>query len=591
MPEIKRRELTRRAFVAGCAVPAVAADRSVPQPVQNPNILVIIVDQMRSPVWLDSSQTTQFRQKLMPGLYGSIVNRSVAFSQYYTAAAACTPARSTMLTGLYTPQTGIYLTQTDSKVPALSSTFPTWGRAIAEINPLYAANVWWFGKWHLSAFLPQPNPLAAYGFRTTTYPSAVAGSPFGWPNQGANGGVFLETGGLNGQDLASDAEIADSFIDWAGSNSRSGPWCATVSFINPHDISGAPNWLNPSLYPAMAGKSANDAHFPPPGPLPASLKIYSVLPSPWNFEQPDAPDSLKPSLQLVHWSFQNAHSGQLLTDTARINALNYYYYFHANVDRQIQRVLLALPQEVLDNTVIVFTSDHGEHGLSHGLRGKGGGVYEEGIHVPLFVRFPSSTGASARSQLVSSVDLFGLLCDLATGGTGEWQTRYPDLSGRESIYNFVFNPSLAERNRIVTAAGLAQPYILHTVDELESSNPRVPVNNSHVTSIRLKSTGAAGRSGGKFARYANWLAGTDTPASAGGEEEFYDYGNSRPNANELGNDVGTTDSNSQRLVADLRNVLTAKGQTELRRALVGSGLDAARQASVNNYLRYIGQMV
>ena len=37
---------------------------------------------------------------------------------------------------------------------------------------------------------------------------------------------------------------------------------------------------------------------------------------------------------------------------------------------------------------IVFTSDHGEYGASHGLRGKGAGVYEEGIRVPLIVKDP-----------------------------------------------------------------------------------------------------------------------------------------------------------------------------------------------------------
>ena len=37
------------------------------------------------------------------------------------------------------------------------------------------------------------------------------------------------------------------------------------------------------------------------------------------------------------------------------------------------------------NTVILFTSDHGEYGGSHGMRGKGASAYEEAIHVPLYV--------------------------------------------------------------------------------------------------------------------------------------------------------------------------------------------------------------
>ena len=38
------------------------------------------------------------------------------------------------------------------------------------------------------------------------------------------------------------------------------------------------------------------------------------------------------------------------------------------------------------NTVVLFTSDHGEYGGSHGMRGKGASAYEEAIRVPLYVR-------------------------------------------------------------------------------------------------------------------------------------------------------------------------------------------------------------
>ena len=51
----------------------------------------------------------------------------------------------------------------------------------------------------------------------------------------------------------------------------------------------------------------------------------------------------------------------------------------------------------IENTVVVFTSDHGEYGGSHGLRGKGAGVYEEAIRVPLIVTdFSGRLGVAAR---------------------------------------------------------------------------------------------------------------------------------------------------------------------------------------------------
>ena len=45
--------------------------------------------------------------------------------------------------------------------------------------------------------------------------------------------------------------------------------------------------------------------------------------------------------------------------------------------------ILASSPAVAANTVVIFTSDHGEYAGSHGLRGKGAGVYEEAIRVPL----------------------------------------------------------------------------------------------------------------------------------------------------------------------------------------------------------------
>ena len=48
--------------------------------------------------------------------------------------------------------------------------------------------------------------------------------------------------------------------------------------------------------------------------------------------------------------------------------------------------------------MIVFTSDHGEYGASHGLRGKGASAYEEGIRVPLIVKDPRGHAHRARPK-------------------------------------------------------------------------------------------------------------------------------------------------------------------------------------------------
>ena len=67
--------------------------------------------------------------------------------------------------------------------------------------------------------------------------------------------------------------------------------------------------------------------------------------------------------------------------------MDLYLKLLGEVDRHIGSVLATLASRpaLAANTIVVFTSDHGEYGASHGLRGKGAGVYEEGIRVPLIV--------------------------------------------------------------------------------------------------------------------------------------------------------------------------------------------------------------
>ncbi|WP_454175421.1 sulfatase-like hydrolase/transferase [Gordonia sputi] len=58
-----------------------------------------------------------------------------------------------------------------------------------------------------------------------------------------------------------------------------------------------------------------------------------------------------------------------------------------------------------DNTIVVFTSDHGEMGGAHGLRGKGPFAYEECIHLPMHVRHPDVTGGQSMNAMTGHIDL------------------------------------------------------------------------------------------------------------------------------------------------------------------------------------------
>jgi hypothetical protein len=103
-----------------------------------PNILVIMVDQLRTPRWFGPGT-----QGLgLPPNIAALARSGVSFARHYTASNDCTPARATMLTGLHTHQTGCMITG----VSTLDPGFPTWGTMLREQG--YATN--WYGKWHLT---------------------------------------------------------------------------------------------------------------------------------------------------------------------------------------------------------------------------------------------------------------------------------------------------------------------------------------------------------------------------------------------------------------------------------------------------------
>jgi arylsulfatase A-like enzyme len=101
--------------------------------------------------------------------------------------------------------------------------------------------------------------------------------------------------------------------------------------------------------------------------------------------------------------FQNV---SLSTKTLK-KSMAYYYATITQIDYEVGRMVALLKEKgIYDNTIIIYTSDHGEHlGYHHQLL-KGGHLYESIMKVPLIIKYPKSRGAGTESdQLVSNVDI------------------------------------------------------------------------------------------------------------------------------------------------------------------------------------------
>jgi arylsulfatase A-like enzyme len=99
------------------------------------------------------------------------------------------------------------------------------------------------------------------------------------------------------------------------------------------------------------------------------------------------------------------------------------------VDDSLGRILATLEKKgVLDDTVVVFTSDHGYFYGEHGLNEERRLAYEETIRIPLLIRYPRRIDTNVtRSQMVLSIDLAPTLLELAGVQPGA------DLQGRSLI--------------------------------------------------------------------------------------------------------------------------------------------------------------
>jgi arylsulfatase A-like enzyme len=457
--------------------PAQPMGRAHPTPTpgpRKPNILVIMVDQLRFPQWFGPIPGAGAS---LPGNLARLRRGAVSFERHYTASNDCSPSRSAMLTGLYTHQTGCMITGGSTLDPG----FPTWGTMLRE----HGYRTRWLGKWHLThgdnhwSELTGEKALERYGF---------------------DGGIFPSPDGAPGQGWRVDPHIAARFSDWFAEEGGSEPWCTTVSFVNPHDIAWWYKWSD--RVPAEAQAPSVIRRLPP------------------NFETPELLiERHKPLLQR---SFQDtaaasfgpvAFSGPEATGKW-LEFLDLYMKIQLEVDRHIGHVMRTLESqpEVAANTVIVFTSDHGEYGASHGLRGKGASGYEEGIRVPLLVKDPRGLLTSApeqpRTQLSSSVDLAPLLLTIASG-SDDWRRdpHYSHLAKRADLAGILADP---------TAPG--RPFILHATDETVTEfaiEPYAANAPLHVVALRTPRA--------KYATYSNWPYEGIAPKSEGQESELYDY--------------------------------------------------------------------
>jgi arylsulfatase len=104
-----------------------------------------------------------------------------------------------------------------------------------------------------------------------------------------------------------------------------------------------------------------------------------------------------------------------------------------DTDTSLQQLLNGLDElNLWENTVVIFTADHGEMAGDHGgLRGKGPFAYEGNAHVPLIIVHPNYSRGQSSAVLTSHLDLMPTLPGLAGVPEAERREAVKDLPGRD----------------------------------------------------------------------------------------------------------------------------------------------------------------
>lgn len=392
--------------------PGLAAENAV-----RPNILLIVTDDQRA----DTIHALGNQIIRTPNL-DRLVSEGTVFRQAIAASPLCTPSRAELLTGRnglcngrndfgITPKRG---------VPALARTL-----AAAGYESCYT------GKWHTEG---KP---ADFGYSKTaglfaagknppplTHPSDFQGRPVtgyvGWTFQTSDGREFQEQGVGLTPDIS--RRFADAAIEFVN-RSHTQPFFLHVNFTAPHD---------PLLVPPGMEKRFDPQNIPLP---------VNFLP-----QHPFDHGNLKGRDELL---FRFPRTPQETREEFAV-----YYAVIEQMDSQIGRLIEVLQtRKQLDNTLIIFTSDHGLAIGSHGLRGKQN-MYDHTLRVPLIFRGPGIPRQKQTSALCYLRDLYPTLCEYAGAPIPEsvqGKSLLPILRGeKDQIYGEVFAYFLGVQRAIKT---------------------------------------------------------------------------------------------------------------------------------------------
>jgi arylsulfatase A-like enzyme len=382
---------SRRDFLRGAALAPAVLGAAADTP---PNVVFVICDQMRA----DALGALGGRNGRTPNL-DRLASQGVVFENSFSNNPVCVPSRKSMWTSLYPHQHGS-LTNRDGDLLELQNTalgyFKERGYRIGYAGKNHAFTKKAIGSIDMSSVRDR-EPFREYNAWVPPYWHCDSY----WPAE-------QTYANLNTEDALRFLSVGDRT-----------PFFLTVSYFDPH-----PPYMAPSEYTSRY--TSRDMRLP----------------------EFIAPKNLSPRLD----EYYRALRFDRVKDTDLTEAMRYYHAaIEWGVDRQVGRIVNELEKrQAMDNTIIVFTSDHGDFMGEQRIAGKGMFLTESLLHVPTIMRVPGMRQGRRSAGLVQGIDILPTLAEM-TGGV-----RRPEWMGRSLRPCLTGGSNQDAGHAIVTSAGYGE---------------------------------------------------------------------------------------------------------------------------------------
>jgi arylsulfatase A-like enzyme len=399
-----------------------------------PNILLIVTDQFRH----NCLSSLKHPAVKTPNL-DQLASEGVLFTRAYAASMACGPARACLFTGRFSDAHGQLNNQIDlnpADIPVLPEMLAEAGYETALVGKLHMKPM--RRKFGFRYCLRHDAPYTNYSEEEcadSAYVKYLQQGPFKDDPQG----IVERFTDDEGQFPDGDEERFILGRNLVAEEDHEVPWAVreSINYLKNERNKDKPFFLNTSFY---------GPHQPMlcPGPW---EKMYP----PDSFPLPEGFDYPVDDKPILVTKYRDQRIAKGWTEETYRKMFSAYYGYVSMIDHYLGQLFNTLKEEGLwDNTLILFTADHGEY-LGQFRRFYKGGPYEGSTHVPFIVRDPRSGASNWRcDKNISAMDIFatclraadapiptdtdsGDLSDIIAGRAADWDNTIRWKSKDESM--------------------------------------------------------------------------------------------------------------------------------------------------------------